>query len=88
MDYVNAAVMSSDGKVASEEKELLKAAENGEVTDKVMEEVVDELLVSIDKIMAFVTFRTQFFWPDFSNGVSWLGYTWGQKWINETSRTI
>lgn len=67
MDYVNAAVMSSDGKVASEEKELLKAAENGEVTDKVMEEVVDELLVSIDKIMAFVTFRTQFFWPDFSN---------------------
>lgn len=45
MDYVNAAVMSSDGKVASEEKELLKAAENGEVTDKVMEEVVDELLL-------------------------------------------
>ena len=55
MDHVNGAVISVDGKVASEEKELLKAAESGEVTDKVMEDGVDDLLVSIDKIMAFVT---------------------------------
>ena len=34
-----------DGKVASEEKELLKAAESGEVTDKVMEDGVDDLLL-------------------------------------------
>lgn len=54
-DHVKGAVISVDGKVASEEKELLKAAESGEVTDKVMEDGVDDLLVSIDKIMAFVT---------------------------------
>ena len=49
LDHINGSVLSSDGKIASEEKELLKVAENGEV-DKVMDEVVDELLVSINKL--------------------------------------
>lgn len=44
LDHINGSVLSSDGKIASEEKELLKVAENGEV-DKVMDEVVDELLL-------------------------------------------
>ncbi|XP_058952261.2 uncharacterized protein [Pocillopora verrucosa] len=44
-DHVKGAVISVDGKVASEEKELLKAAESGEVTDKVMEDGVDDLLL-------------------------------------------
>lgn len=49
LDHINGSVLSSDGKIASEEKELLKVAENGEV-DKVMDEVVDDLLVSINKL--------------------------------------
>lgn len=49
LDHINGSFLSSDGKIASEEKELLKVAENGEV-DKVMDEVVDELLVSINKL--------------------------------------
>ncbi|KAJ7327701.1 hypothetical protein OS493_026579 [Desmophyllum pertusum] len=43
VDRIN--VLSSEGKIASEEKELLKTAENGEVMDKVMDEVMDELLL-------------------------------------------
>ena len=54
LDHINGSVLSSDGKIASEEKELLKVAENGEV-DKVMDEVVDELLVSINNV-AMVTY--------------------------------
>lgn len=54
LDHINGSVLSSDGKIASEEKELLKVAENGEV-DKVMDEVVDELLVSINNA-AMITY--------------------------------
>ncbi|PFX16353.1 amino acid transporter AVT3C-like isoform X1 [Stylophora pistillata] len=50
MDHVNGAVISVDGKVASEEKELLKSAESGEVTDKVMEEGVDDHLSTAHEI--------------------------------------
>ena len=68
-DHVKGAVISVDGKVASEEKELLKAAESGEVTDKVMEDGVDDLLVSIDKIMAFVTLMPTHFMASVSQMV-------------------
>ena len=57
VDRIN--VLSSEGKIASEEKELLKTAENGEVMDKVMDEVMDELLVSIK--LAILNKLTTFF---------------------------
>ena len=44
LDHIqNGSVLSSDGKVALEEKELLKAIENGEGMDKVKEEVMHDL---------------------------------------------
>ena len=36
----NGSVISSDGKVALEEKELLKTVENGEAVEKIKEEVM------------------------------------------------
>lgn len=74
LDHINGSVLSSDGKIASEEKELLKVAENGEV-DKVMDEVVDELLVSINNV-AMITYSkfsaclSPFYWLLHLSGLS------------------